>query len=49
MWIIDLEIALEKLFDRYGLTCCVEKIEGNVITMSNGDMHSIPELIKPME
>ena len=37
MWINDLQRALDELFSIYGLSCCVERINANVITMTNFD------------
>lgn len=37
MWITDLQIALNELFEIYGLSCCVQRITSNVITMTNFD------------
>lgn len=37
MWLSDLFVAIRTLFEQYGYINLVEKIENNVVTMSNGD------------
>lgn len=37
MWITDLQVALNELFTIYGMYCCVERINANVVTMTNSD------------
>ena len=37
MWITDLQVALNELFEVYGMYCCVERIHSNVVTMTNGE------------
>ena len=37
MWIKDIAVAMDHIFQIYGFYCCVECIKNNIITMSNGD------------
>lgn len=41
MWITDLQTAFNELFDIYGVYCCVERIQSNIVTMTNGDKWDI--------
>jgi len=41
MWPSDLAVAIQTIFEKYGYINLVEKIENNVITMSNGDKYVI--------
>jgi len=38
MRIMDLQVALNELFDLYGVICCLEKIRNNKIYMTNFDV-----------
>lgn len=41
MWPSDLVVAIQTIFERYGYMNLIEKIENNVITMSNRDKYII--------
>ena len=41
MWPSDLVVAMQTIFEQYGYRNLIDKIEFNVITMSNGDKYVI--------
>ena len=41
MWLSDLKEAINALFEIYGFNNLVDKIEGNIITMSGGQKYII--------